>query len=97
MVNDNFVKVLREVIGDETIDKIVKEEPHAWFELIQKFEISKKSFVLEKGNGMPVDVSIVIYDRIKNGLLESGDSGLKLNNGKLIISRVSKYLNTVLF
>ena len=101
MVNENFIKLLKEVIGAETVEKIKREQPLAWFELInQKFEQAKKAVKSENGRGLRVDISSAIYDCFKSKVeqinAKTGEHGLRFANGKLSITHVCIQLKTCL-
>ena len=44
MVDENFVALLKQLFGCETIDHFMKTKPQPWLKLMTTFDIAKKTF-----------------------------------------------------
>ena len=83
MVDENFVALLKQLFGCETIDHFMKTKPQPWLKLMTTFDIAKKTFKSTGNASLHIDLGYKFCMEISMKLKKEIDDVLKDVDGVL--------------
>ena len=97
-INENFINLLKDILGDSFIQSFQEKYPKEWFDFMARFERSKKIIENDGISRIKVDLPFSIEgeyaalkegDSLKHTLKEAKDKGISFAAGSIILSHTT--------